>query len=304
MSGATGPPPGGRWAVVVLNWNGREDTLRCLASLPPDVLTVVPDNGSTDGSAEAIRERFPHVHVIENGANLGYSGGNNAGIRAALDDGADWVVLLNNDATLEAGALDAFRDAAARHPRAGVLAGKLLFEDGRVQWAGQRVALLTGYSGRPRGYGREDGPRYGEEIEVDRAVGALMAVSREAIDRAGLLDDDLFAYVEDVDWSLRIRDAGFTCVLVPGARAIHALSASTGGAKVSTTPLYYGARNTIVVCERHRPLGRAGTALRRASIAATFGARAALGLRSREAVEAVREGVRDGAARRLGPRRS
>ena len=289
------------WAVVVLNWNGREDTLRCLASIPRDVLTVVPDNGSTDGSVEAIRERFPHVRVVENGANLGYSGGNNAGIRAALGAGTEWVVLLNNDATLEPGALDSLRDAAARHPRAGVLAGKLLFEDGRVQWAGQRVALLTGYSGRPRGYGRPDGPRYREEREVDRAVGALMAVSRTAIDRAGLLDEDLFAYVEDVDWSLRIRAAGFACVFVPGARAIHAVSASTGG-QASTTPLYYGARNTIVVCERHRPLGRAGTALRQASIAATFAARAALGLRSRDALRAVHDGVAHGAARRLGER--
>lgn len=289
------------WAVVVLNWNGREDTLRCLASIPDDVLTVVPDNGSTDGSVEAIRERFPHVRVVENGANLGYSGGNNAGIRAALDAGAEWVVLLNNDATLEPGALEALRDAAARHPRAGALAGKLLFEDGRVQWAGQRVALLTGYSGRPRGYGRPDGGRYREEREVDRAVGALMAVSRAAIERVGLLDEDLFAYVEDVDWSLRIRAAGFTCVFVPEARAIHAVSASTGG-QASTTPLYYGARNTIVVCERHRPLGRVGTALRRASIAATFGARAALGLRSRQALRAVREGVADAATRHLGKR--
>lgn len=290
------------WAVVVLNWNGGDDTLRCLASVPPDVLTLMPDNGSTDGSVEQVRERFPHVLVIENGANLGFSGGNNAGIRAALDRGADWVVLLNNDATLEPGALDAMRAAAERHPDAGVLAGKLLFADGRVQWAGQRVALLTGYAGRPRGCGRPDGARYGQEEPVDRAVGAFMAVSREAIERAGPLDDELFAYVEDVDWSLRIRDTELACVFVPSARAVHALSASTGGARVSTTPMYYGARNTIVVCERHRPLGRPGTALRRAIVAATFGARAALGLRSRDAVRAVRSGVRDAVAGRLGPR--
>ena len=290
------------WAVVVLNWNGREDTLRCLASVPDGVLAIVPDNGSTDGSVDAIRARFPAALVIENGANLGFSGGNNAGIRAALEAGADWVVLLNNDAALEPGALDAFRAAAARHPDAGVLAGKLLFDDGRVQWAGQRVALVTGYSGRPRGFGRPDGPRYAAEGDVDRAVGALMAVSRTAIDRAGLLDDDLFAYVEDVDWSLRIRAAGLRCVFVPAARAVHALTASTGGAGVSTTPLYYGARNTIVVCERHRPLGPLATRLRRASIVTTFAARATLGLRSREALRAVRAGWSDAREAHLGPR--
>ena len=290
------------WAFVVLNWNGGEDTLRCLGALPAGALAVVADNGSTDGSLEAVRERFPEVLVVENGANLGFSAGNNRGIEAALDAGAGWVVLVNNDAVLEPQALDALRAAAARWPGAGVLAGKLLFEDGRVQWAGQRVALLTGYSGRPRGFGRPDGPRYEQEGPVDRAVGALMAVSREAIGRAGLLDEDLFAYVEDVDWSLRIRAAGLACVLVPSVRAVHALSASTGGERVSTTPLYFGVRNTIVVCERHRPLGPAATRARRASIAATFAARAGLVLRSRDALDAVQAGLRDASTGRLGPR--
>ena len=289
-------------AFVVLNWNGGEDTLRCVASLPRHALVVVADNGSTDGSLEAVRSRFPEALVVENGANLGFSAGNNRGIAAALDAGADWVVLVNNDAMLEPGALDALRAAAARWPGAGILAGKLLFEDGRVQWAGQRVALLTGYSGRPRGYGRPDGPAYEAEGPVDRAVGALMAVSREAIDRAGLLDEDLFAYVEDVDWSLRIRAAGLACVLVPSVRAVHALSASTGGERTSTTPLYFGVRNTVVVCERHRPLGPAGTRARRTTILASFAARAGLVLHSRPALRAVRAGYRDALAGRLGPR--
>jgi GT2 family glycosyltransferase len=292
------------WAVCLLNWNGREDTLRCLAALTGvrgEFATVVADNGSTDGSAEAIRAAHPAVDLIENGANLGYSGGNNAAIRHALERGAEWVVLVNNDAEPEPGMLEALQAAAARHPRAGVLAGKLVFEDGRVQWAGQRVALLTGYSGRPRGHGLPDGFAYSIEGRTDRAVGALMAVSREAIERVGLLDEDLFAYVEDVDWSLRIRAAGLDCVFVPGARAAHRLSASTGGA-ASTHTVYYGARNTIVVCERHRPLGAAGTAARRAAVLGAFLAHAGLVLRSREAVAAVMDGYRDALAGRLGQR--
>ena len=215
------------WWICVLNWNGRDDTLRCLRSLERSGADgiVVADNGSVDGSVEAIRIAFPDVELVENGANLGFSGGNNAAIRRALELGADWVVLLNNDAELEPGALEAF--AAA--PEAGVLAGKLLYPDGRVQWAGQRVGLKSGYSGRPRGDGQPDGPEFEVPGPVARAVGALMAVSRPAIDAAGLLDEDLFAYVEDVDWSLRVREAGFACRFVPQARAHHALSASTGG---------------------------------------------------------------------------
>jgi len=294
------------WAVCVLNWNGRDDTLRCLEALlgvRGEFATVVADNGSMDGSVGAIRAEYPHVEVLENGANLGFSGGNNAAIRHALAGGAEWVVLVNNDAEPHPGMIEALQAAAARHPRAGVLGGKLFGEDGRVQWAGQRVALLTGYSGRPRGHGRPDGFAYSVEGRTDRAVGALMAVSRPAIERAGLLDEGLFAYVEDVEWSLRIRAAGFECVFVPSARAVHRASASTGGAAASTHTVYYGARNTIVVCERHRPLGALGNRARRATVAAAFLSHAALVLRSREAVAAVMEGYRDARAGRLGERR-
>ena len=293
------------WAVCVLNWNGRSDTLRCVAALRAvrgDFFVVVADNGSEDGSVEALRQ-VEGIELVECGANLGFSGGTNAAIRRALERGASWVVLLNNDASAEPGMVEALMAAAARRRGAGVLAGKLLYEDGRIQWAGQRVALLTGYSGRPRGHGRRDGFPYSVEGRTDRAVGALMAVSRAAIERAGLLDEDLFAYVEDVEWSLRIREAGFDCVFVPAARAVHRVSASTGGA-ASTHTVYYGVRNTIVVCERHRPLGLAGTRARRLAILSTFLAHAALVLRSRAAVVAVREGYADALAGRLGPRRS
>ena len=281
-----------RWAAIVLNWNGGEDTLRCLESLGEFDDVVVADNGSTDGSLEALRERGG-FELVENGANRGFSGGNNAAISRALERGADWVVLVNNDAVADPGAVDAFRAAAARWPRAGVLAGKVLFPDGRVQWAGQRVDLRTGYSGRPQSLETEQ--------PTGRAVGAFMAVSREAIDAAGLLDEDLFAYVEDVDWSLRIRRAGFDVVFVPGATCRHALSASTGGA-ASTYPLYYGCRNTIAVCERHRPAGPLRTELRRAAIVASFLAHALLVRRSRAAAAAVFEGYRDALAGRFGPR--
>jgi len=294
------------WTFCVLNWDGRDDALRCIAAMRAmrgTFSVVVSDNGSADGSVEAIRAAHSEVTVIENRENLGFSEGNNVAIRHALGQGAEWVVLLNNDAEVEPGTLEALQAAAARHPRAGVLAGKLLHAGGGgVQWAGQRVALLTGYSGRPRGHGRADAFAYRVEGATDRAVGALMAVSRPAIEAAGLLDTDLFAYVEDVDWSLRIRAAGFECVFVPGARAAHRVSASTGGASASTHTVYYGVRNTLAVLERHRPLGRAGTALRRGSVLASFLVHAGLALRSRAAVEAVLEGYRDARGGRLGVR--
>ena len=102
--------------AVVLNWNGGEDTLAALASLG-DVATICVDNGSTDGSDVAVEERFPKVELIRTGANLGFAGGNNVGIRRALERGADWVLLLNNDAVAEPGVADRARARRRRHAR-------------------------------------------------------------------------------------------------------------------------------------------------------------------------------------------
>jgi hypothetical protein len=296
------------WWAVVLNWNGREDTLRCLESLTlvehDDLGIVCVDNGSSDGSQQAVRERFSEIVLIEAGANLGYSAGNNLGLRHALEHGMRWAMLVNNDATVAPDAIDGFERAAHARPRAGILAGKVLFADRpqTIWFAGQRVSELLGYSGRPRGYGREDGPRYSRVRSTGRAVGALMAISREAIEAAGLLAEDLFLYVEDVDWALRARAAGFEVVLAPQARAWHRVSASTGGEAASTHTLYYGVRNTVVVLERRRPLGRVGSSLRRAAILATFSAHALTRAHRRRALRAVRSGFRDARAGRLGPR--
>jgi len=301
-------PAQAAWQAVVLSWNGREDTLRCLESLTNaehrDLRIVCVDNGSSDGSQQAVRERFPHVTLIEAGANLGYSGGNNLGIRDALEHGARWVVLVNNDATVAADFVAGFQAAARERPRAGILAGKVFFANRptTIWFAGQRVSELLGYSGRPRGYGREDGPDYERVVSTGRAVGALMAISREAIDAAGVLADDLFAYVEDVDWALRVRDAGLEIVFAPGARAWHSISASTGGVKVSTHTLYYGVRNTVTVLERRRPLGRVGTTLRRAAILATFVLHALTRTNRLEALRAVRSGFAHARHGRLGRR--
>jgi GT2 family glycosyltransferase len=290
-----------RLVAVVLNWNGGEDTLAALASLA-DVETICVDNGSTDGSDGAVEERFPEVELVRTGANLGFAGGNNAGIRRALERGADWVLLLNNDAAAEPGLVDALERAAATRPDAGLLACKVLFADGEtVQYAGARYRAWLGYSGRERGHGSPD--TFHEPVDVDRADGAALAVSRAAVERAGLLDERLFAYVEDVEWSLRIRRAGFAAVFVPDARVRHRGSTSTGGA-ASTANLYYDTRNTIVVCERHRPLPRGLRALRRGVVVGAHLVQAAAHPSRGAAALAVLAGWRDARRGRLGQRSS
>jgi GT2 family glycosyltransferase len=281
--------------AVVVSWNGCEDTLAALESLR-GIDTVVVDNGSVDGSADAIAESFPDVELIRAGVNLGFAGGNNAGIRRALDRGADWVLLVNNDAIVEPGIVEALAAAAESRPDAGVLACKVLFADSdRLWYAG---ASFNSYLGRSRheDFGRPDEP--GTLRDTIRATGAGMAVSRAAIDAAGLLDEELFLYAEDLEWCLRIRAAGFAVVLVPDARVRHRVSAASGGAG-SPTAGYYETRNMLAVVERHRPLPRGLTGARRALVVAP---RVALAARRPRTAYAALRGWRDYRKGRMGRR--
>jgi GT2 family glycosyltransferase len=290
-----------RLVAVVLNWNGGDDTPRALESLA-GIETICVDNGSTDGSDVEVERRFPEVELVRNGANLGFAGGSNIGIARALERGADWVLLVNNDAVVEPGLPAALERAAAARPDAGILACKILFEDGgAVMYAGASFNAALGYSGRRRGYGGPD--RYHTLEDVERADGAGFAVSRAALDRAGPFDERLFLYVEDVDLSLRVRAAGFAVVFVPDAVLRHKGSGSTGGG-ASTTNLYYTTRNTIAVSERQRRLPPPLRGLRRGVVVASHLALAASHPDRRAAASAVLDGWRDARAGRLGQRSS
>jgi len=282
--------------AVVLNWNGGEDTLAALESLD-GIPTICVDNGSTDGSDREVAERFPAVDLLRTGANLGFAGGNNAGLKHALAGDADWVLLLNNDAVAEPGLAAALERAAQARPDAGLLACKILQLDGTVQYAGASFNARLGYSGRVSTTGLP-GLR-----DVGRADGAALAVSRAAAERAGLLDESLFMYVEDVDWSLRIRKAGFAVVLVTDALVRHKGSAASGGA-ASTANLYYDTRNTIVVAERYLPLPRGRRELRRGVVVGAHLVQALSHPTRKGAIRAVLAGWSDARAGRLGQRSS
>jgi len=287
--------------AVVLNWNGGEDTPRALDSLA-GIETICVDNGSTDGSDREVERRFPKVALLRLDENHGFAAGSNAGLVEALERGADWVLLMNNDAVAEPGLEDALRWAAFANSDAGILACKVLFEDGRtVMYAGASFNAWLGYSGRRLGYGQPDNFR--EPRLVQRADGAAMAVSRQLVEQAGLFDETLFAYVEDVDLSLRARAHGFDIVFVPDAVVRHKGSASTGGS-TSTHNLYYDTRNTIFVTEWNQPLPIGLRALRRGVIVASHLLQAAAHPKRRAAFEAVLEGWRDARAGRSGQRSS
>lgn len=286
-------------SAVVLSWNGREDTLACLRSLSgEDVDAIVVDNASEDGSADAVEQEFPDVESIRNDRNLGYAGGMNVGIRRALERQADHVLLLNNDVVIEPGAVAALVSEA---DGAGAVSPLITFvSDPETVWyAGASFDPRRGYHGRHRGFRRPAAELTGV-WETDRACGAAMLIPRASLEKVGLLDEKLFAYQEDTDWSLRAREAGLPIRVVAKARVRHRVSATTGG-EGSSTALYYTVRNTLEICERHAPLGRLGTWRRRAVILLAHVAQALLARRPAR-IAAVAAGWGDFRRRRFGPR--
>ena len=295
-----------RVAVVVLSWNARDLTLRCLESLShepyPNLFVVVVDNGSEDETVKAILDGHPRVRVVQLAENRGFAGGVNAGLERALAEGAAHVLLLNNDATVEPGAVEPLVASVAGGSVAAACPQILHEGSGTIWYAGASYDPRRGHQGRHTGYGGPALPRERAPYETDRACGGAMLVPRAVLEHLGGLDESLFAYAEDVEWSLRARRAGLRIVVVPASVVHHRVSASSGGA-ASPTSIYYALRNGLVVAERAAPLGRLGTLRRRAEALAAFGVQALRSGRRREALRAVAQGFADARRRRLGSRR-
>jgi GT2 family glycosyltransferase len=248
-------PPTARIAIIVLNWNGKDDTLECLDSLTKlrysDFEVIVVDNGSHDNSVAAIRECFPRVVVLETGANLGYAEGNNVGIRAAMDRGAEFVLLLNNDTIVDPDLLSQLASAAETRSDAGVFGAKIYFYSprDRVWYAGARwnhKLLCFDIV--------EDESTYGDALstnpDTDYACGCALFVRREVLEKVGLLDARFFLTYEETDFCYRARAHGFSVAYVPRAVVWHKISASFGG---NESPLvkYFMSRNYLLWTERH-----------------------------------------------------
>jgi GT2 family glycosyltransferase len=258
--------------VVVLNWNGWRDTVRCLASLRasdyPGLHVVVVDNGSTDGSPEHLAPLLeaPWGELVQAGRNLGFTGGANLGLRLALERGAAYVFLLNNDAAVAPNCITALVQAAERRPEAGFIGPKIVWaqEPERIWSAGMSVAwhraTIEAHHNAP-----DDG-RFDDCRIVQGLSGCALLVKRAVLERVGLLDERYFAYYEDLDWCLRARPAGFRCLYVGRARVAHVGSATSNpntGRSRSAFFNYYAARNILLFMGTHAPRGLRPLALAR-----------------------------------------
>jgi hypothetical protein len=218
-------------SVIVVNYNRRDLLLKCLASVrastPPELIVV--DNGSADGSAEAVAGRFPSARLLRQERNLGFARAVNLGLRAAS---GRTIVLLNNDAEVVGDALDVLDAFFREHPRVGIAGAQLEHEDGRLQNSFDSFPTLGLVLAKgllrfldPRAYPSKHVPVNGPLV-VESVIGAALAVRREVVEQVGPLDEDYFWSMEETDWCRRASAAGWSVMLVPQARVRH-LSGAT-----------------------------------------------------------------------------
>lgn len=212
-------------SIIVLNWNGKDCIGQCLESLDAQTYTnreiIVVDNASSDGSPEFVRKEFPHIRLIVNDRNLGFSKGNNVGINAAR---GDLIALFNHDAVATPEWLSNLVRAITKKNSA-MLGGLMYYMEPKdVVWAaGGKIDALTGIDWHPY-QGEKIGKNGVQDTDdIDFIPGCALLIKREAIDRIGLLDSDLF-YFEDIDWGLLSKRVGYDCSFVSSAIIYHMVS--------------------------------------------------------------------------------
>jgi GT2 family glycosyltransferase len=242
--------------IVVVNYNGLEDTRKCLQSLRavpyPRLSVVLVDNASVDDPTPLIRNEFPRCHVVRNNVNGGWAGGNNTGIAYALKRGAEQILLLNNDTTVSPRLADVLLTAAKNHPAYGVLGPIIHFmeEPDEVMTDGCvfNRPNYPGFFQRKPVVLAANGPA--EMTEVDIVNGCAMMISAAVIRRIGLIDERFFLIHEESDFCLRSRRAGFRCGVLNQGLVWHKGSSSfkrTG----KQTQRYYDARNLYLLLHKH-----------------------------------------------------
>ncbi len=240
-------------AIIIANWNGKDYLRVCLNSLRvqthPDFEIIVADNGSTDGSLEMLRDKYPEVRVLELDANYGFVIASNRGAKAT---DAEVLVMLNNDTEAEPGWLAALCQALEEHPKAGSAASKILLFDRRDTIHSAGDMLGPDFMPRNRGVWEIDRGQYDDRTEIFGPCGGAAAYRREAWEQVGGFDERLFMYLEDVDLAWRLQKAGWESVFAPEARVYHHLSATGGGVIAS----YYVGRNTLLLHRRYLTPGQ------------------------------------------------
>jgi len=240
--------------VLILNWNLKDDTAECVASVLDsrytDFRVLVVDNASANGSVEYLRQSFPTIEIIANSTNLGFAAGNNVGIQHALNMEADYVLLLNNDTTVGAAMLSGVVACTRSEASIGIVAPAVLYyqERNRIWRLGERIHRWLPV---PVSVGRNqiDTGQFSEPFEVDYVAFCAALIKRKVLETVGLLDERFFFSYEDADFCRRTRDAGYRILCQPQAHVWHKVARSAEKDALNIT--YQRAKSRAIFYRRH-----------------------------------------------------
>lgn len=244
----------GKVAIILINLNQEIHTQECIESLrkvtykPIDIILI--DNCSVDGSGDRLRIDFPDVIFHQTKENLGFAGGNNAGIKIALEHNADYIMLLNNDTIVDPDFIQPLIEYAQKNPDCGSQSCKIYFySKPNTFWYAGGIFNVHKALGKHRGMFETDQRQYDDIMDIDFATGCMMFTTREVIEKIGLLDEDFFIYFEDADWCLRARSHGMRCIYNPKSKIWHKVSVTN---RIdSPFYLYLTMRNKIFILRKH-----------------------------------------------------
>lgn len=243
-------------SIIILNWNGLPDTLECLKSLKKidyeNYEVVVVDNNSSGEDVKIIREEFGNFvkEIIVSKDNLGFSGGNNLGIKYSLNEGADFILILNNDTIVESNFLGKLLEIFNKDEKIGIAAPQINYYDNpEIVWTiGGKISKIRG-SGFAYSNKNENEIEKKEKI-VTFASGCCLLIKKEVFEKVGLFDEKFFLYVEDTDLCYRTCKAGYKIIVSPNSKIYHKVGNSTAE-DLKQLPLYYTTRNRLYFAKKN-----------------------------------------------------
>jgi GT2 family glycosyltransferase len=241
--------------IVLINWNAETVTAECLQSIRnltyPNHRVILVDNGSSDRSGQGLSKRFPEAKLIQMERNVGFTGGNNAGMRQALADGADYILLLNNDTTVAPDLLNQMVTAAESDMNVAVVSPKIMFFDmpDRIWYA---AGSFSWWLGMPSFYYKRKEQALPDRLEeITFATGCAMLLRAEALNKVGLFDERFFIYGEDADLTTRMLKAGYRAVFTPHAKVWHKDNYTVGRQQGVAFKIFLSTRNRLLLMSKH-----------------------------------------------------